>query len=97
MNSILQKLNEALRPKNRTVSADLRHENESAIIDALVQLLQTSSTGQNLLSYAQNSGVSIHVLRGNIDNFGYFPEKSTIYISCPAEVSMPTARSVVYL
>lgn len=97
MNSILKKLNDALRPKLKAAPADLRHDNEVQILESLYALLNTSATGRVLLSYAQDCGLKVHVLRGNIDNFGYFPEKSTVYISCPAGVSMPTARAVAYL
>jgi hypothetical protein len=98
MSDLLQKLNKALKPQDNSASASgtLRHENEAAILDAARKLLSKSEVGRTLLSYAQDSGVQMHVLRG-ADKFGYFPEKSTAYISCPAGQAIPNVRAVIQL
>lgn len=99
MNGLLKKLNDALRPKvqNEAHKATLRHDNEAQILDFALRLLEKSETAQSLISYAQDSGLQMGVLRGDVDNFGFFPENSMAYISCPATQNMPPARAVIYL
>lgn len=97
MTSLIEKLNKAL--KSAIVAApqgSFRHENEAAILDAAKKLLIKSEAGRALLDFAQEHGVEMHVLR-NKQDFGFLPNKSVVYISCPAGQSMPPARAVLHL
>lgn len=99
---ILSKLNKALKggspatPQPTAAGLKLIHENEAAILDAARQLLSKSEVGGALLDFAQSSGIQIHVLK-NKQDFGIFPNESTVYISCPAGQPMPPARAALHL
>ncbi len=97
MSDLIAKLNSALKAKpSEGTTASFRHENEAAILDAAVKLLAKSETGRDLLNFARDKNISIHVLR-NKQDFGYLPEQSVVYISCPANQQMPTTRAVIRL
>ncbi len=97
MSDLIAKLNKALKPKGSSgPQGTFRHENEAEILTAAKKLLAKSEYGQELLAYARDKNLEIHVLR-NKQDFGYLPENSAIYISCPAGQAMPTARAVIHL
>ena len=97
MSDLIAKLNKALKPKgNSSQQGNFRHENEAAILEAAKNLLVTSEVGQELLEFAAENGVSIHVLR-NKQDFGVLPDEKAVFVSCPAGVDMPTARVVIRL
>ncbi len=96
MADILSKLNKALKSASHAPTGHFRHENEEAIIDAATKLLSKSETGAELLGFARDHNLTIKVLR-NKQDFGFFPDGSSVYISCPAGQSMPTARAVIHL
>lgn len=96
MSDLIAKLNKALKPKGGSSSGDFRHENEAAILDAAKKLLAKSHYGRELLKYAEEKPLEMHVLR-NKQDFGYFPENSVVYISCPASQNIPPARAVIHL
>lgn len=97
MNELIAKLNKALRPRAQgPVDSSLRHENEVAIIDSAKKMLAKSETGQELLDYARDANIEMHVLRSK-DSFGFLPDKSAVYIATPAGQMMPTVRAVIHL
>ncbi|NBX67040.1 MAG: hypothetical protein EBQ96_08605 [Proteobacteria bacterium] len=97
MSDLIAKLNKALKPKGTSgPQGTFRHENEAEILDAAKKLLAKSHFGRELLTYADTKKLEMHVLRNKKD-FGYLPENSAIYISCPAGQSMPPARAVIHL
>jgi hypothetical protein len=97
MSDLIARLNKAL--KSTLIPAphgSFRHENEESILTAAKKLLIKSETGEELLKFAQDHAIEMHVLR-NKQDFGFLPSKSVVYISCPAGVSMPTTRAVIHL
>ncbi|MCB1539026.1 MAG: hypothetical protein H6865_07580 [Rhodospirillales bacterium] len=72
------------------------HDNEGAILDAATKLLAKCQTGQALLDFARENGIVMHVMRTKQD-FGFTPEKSTVYISTPGGQDMPAMRAVIHL
>ncbi|MBU6235816.1 MAG: hypothetical protein KGQ41_08225 [Alphaproteobacteria bacterium] len=49
-----------------------------------------------MLAFVRDKNIEMHVLR-NKQDFGYLPDKSAVYISCPAGQDMPPARAVIHL
>lgn len=100
MSDLLSKLNKALKSKGGTnasgPASSLIHENEKAILEAATQLLSKSERGREVLQFAQSHNVKMHVLR-NQDDYGFFPDKSEVYISCPAGQDRPSTRVVIHL
>lgn len=97
MTDLIAKLNKALKPKAASAPAgSFRHNNEDAILAAAKKLLIKSEYGRELLNYAEGKKLEMHVLR-NKQDFGFLPESSVIYISCPAGQDMPPARAVIHL
>jgi hypothetical protein len=93
---LLSKLNKGLKFGAKAAPSGLLHENEVAILDAAKQLLNNSAHGRELLDYAAQNGVKLHVLRGT-EKFGFFPEDSAVYVSCPAGQRMPELKTVLLL
>ncbi len=97
MSDLIAKLNKALKPKGSSgPQGTFRHENEAEILTAAKKLLAKSHFGRELLKYAEEKPLEIHVLR-NKQDFGYLPENSAIYISCPAGQAIPPASAVIHL
>lgn len=93
---LLSKLNKGLRFGGGASSGTLIHENEQAILDAATQLLNNSATGAQLLNFAAQNGIKMHVLRNKTD-IGYVAAESMAYISTPAGQPMPGMRAVIHL
>lgn len=97
MSDLLAKLNKALKPQgNKNSVGSFRHENESAILEAAIKLLSISEAGSELIAYAKQHEISMHVLR-NKQDFGVLPDQKAVFVSCPAGVMMPTSRVVLRL
>ncbi len=97
MSDFLARLNKALKSTlTPAPHGSFRHENEDAILSAAKKLLIKSETGQELLDFARDHNIEMHVLR-NKQDFGFLPSKSVVYISCPAGKDMPTTRAVLHL
>jgi hypothetical protein len=97
MNSLIDRLNKALRPSQGGGNPGrFTHENEVAILDAAKQLLNKSEAGRELLLFARDKNIQLHVLKNKSD-FGVLPKDNTVYISCPAGQELPTVRAVIHL
>jgi len=97
MADLLSKLNKALKVGGRnTPTGSFRHDNEAEILAAATDLLAKSETGRELLDYARNNNIAMHVLR-NKQDYGVMPDAGAVYITCPAGQDMPTVRAVLQL
>lgn len=97
MSDLVAKLNKALKSgPAKAPSGSLRHDNEAGILESAKKLLAKSEVGRELLQFAADNGISIHVLR-NKDDFGVLPDQKAVFISCPAGQDMPGVRAVIRL
>jgi hypothetical protein len=97
MSDLFEKLKKALKPTGAAApTGSLIHENEVSILQGAAQVLSKSDTGKQLLDFAKENGIAVHVLR-NKENFGILSSDSTVYISSPAGHDLPPLRGAIYL
>lgn len=96
MNDIFSKLNSSFSPSKQTKKPGYRHESEEDIIKELRYVMQNSPTAKNLLAFADEHKLEIHILK-NKSGFGFVPETSHIYISATPETHSGSADMIIHL
>ena len=97
MSNFVEKLKKALKPTDsRSLAGNFIHDNEVAILREATQVLNQSETGRELLDFARQNGIAVHVIR-NKEKFGLLHGDSTVYISCPAGQDLKPTHAAIQL
>ena len=97
---VFDKINKQLGEKPRTqksaLNTDFIHPNSDTMVTSACNLIRKTKTGEMLLDFAKNAGISMHVLAQNNES-GYTPNQKTVYISVPAAQEAGTAKIIILL